>query len=116
MPRAKKAPAAKSSKINKSAWIREQPGSMSAKEVVDKAAKAGIKLSVAQVYTTRSEAKKRGAKRGRPKGSGKGSAKAAPMRSGAAGDDELAFRRLVLSVGLPKAEAYLSELRRTVGL
>jgi hypothetical protein len=43
----------------------------------------------------------------------------APRAAGrprATGDDQLAFRRLVLSIGLPKAEAYLKELRRSVGL
>ena len=46
-------------KINKSAWIRNQPNSMPAADVVSKAKEAGIKLSVAQVYTTRSEAKRK---------------------------------------------------------
>jgi hypothetical protein len=63
-------------KVNKSAWIRGQPGTLSAADVVSKAKDAGIKLTVAQVYTTRSEAKRKGsrpttaAKRGpgRPKG------------------------------------------------
>jgi hypothetical protein len=47
-------------KVNKSAWIRSQPSTLSAAEVVGKAKQAGIKLSVAQVYTTRSEAKRKG--------------------------------------------------------
>jgi hypothetical protein len=49
-------------KINKSAWIREQPSTMPAADVVSKAKQAGIKLSIAQVYTTRSEAKRKGAR------------------------------------------------------
>jgi hypothetical protein len=48
-----------SGRVNKSAWIRAQPASLSAKEVVDKAKSDGIKLSLAQVYTARSTAKKR---------------------------------------------------------
>ena len=47
-------------KVNKSAWIRSQPSTMPAADVVTKAKEAGIKLSVAQVYTTRSEAKRKG--------------------------------------------------------
>jgi hypothetical protein len=44
--------------VNKSEWIRGQPKSLSAKEVVEKAKGAGIELSLAQVYTARSTAKK----------------------------------------------------------
>jgi hypothetical protein len=99
----------KSGRVNKSAWIRALPHSMAAKDVVDKAKAEGIKLSIAQVYTTRSAAKKSGkrgmsARRGRPPGAAAG------------GNDQILFRRLVLSIGLPKAEAYLNELRRSVGL
>ena len=56
----KKPKASITPKINKSAWIRGQPGTLSAADVVSKAKQAGIKLSVAQVYTTRSEAKRKG--------------------------------------------------------
>jgi hypothetical protein len=44
--------------VNKSAWIRSQPEKLAAKDVVKKAKTKGIKLSVAQVYTARSTAKK----------------------------------------------------------
>ena len=46
-------------RVNKSAWIRSQSASLSAKEVVDKAKGDGIALSLAQVYTARSTAKRR---------------------------------------------------------
>jgi hypothetical protein len=59
-PMPKKPKNGTSPKVNKSAWIRSQPGTLSAAEVVSKAKQAGIKLSVAQVYTTRSEAKRKG--------------------------------------------------------
>lgn len=119
MPRAKKSAPAKSTKINKSAWIRDQPKSLSAKEVVEKAAAKGIKVSVAMVYTVRSSAKKTNSKSpkatvGRPKGSK--SRTSLTKSVGRSGDDEMAFRRLVLSIGLPKAESYLSDLKRSVGL
>ena len=113
MPRKKKtASKTAAPKINKSAWIREQPVALAAKDVVEKAAKAGIKVSVAQVYTTRSEAKKIKGKPGRPNVS----SKAAPKPAVKGTSDELMFKRLVLSIGLPKAEAYLSDLKRSVGL
>jgi len=102
----------KSSKVNKSAWIRALPRTMSAKDVVDKARGQGIKLSVAQVYTTRSAAKK---KTGGPAKRAMGARSVGRPRVDG-GNDQLAFRRLVLSIGLPKAEAYLNELRRSVGL
>jgi len=44
-------------RINKSAWIRSQPSALNAAEVVAKAKKEGITLSIAQVYTARSTAK-----------------------------------------------------------
>lgn len=114
MPTTTKRSASKAGKVNKAAWIRALPRTMSAKDVVDKAKGEGIKLSIAQVYTTRSAAKKKGL--GGPKRAMRAK-RAASVRAGASrGDDQLAFRRLVLSIGLPKAEAYLSELRRSVGL
>jgi hypothetical protein len=47
-----------SGRLNKSAWIRSQTASLTAKEVVDKAKAEGIALSLAQVYTARSSAKR----------------------------------------------------------
>ena len=110
MPRAKKTAPAKSSKVNKSAWIREQPKSLSAKEVLEKAAKAGIKVTVAQVYTARSSAKKPkgkslNAKVGRPKS----------LRAEVSGDLS-AIRRAVFEHGFHKVEAFLAELKKSVGL
>jgi hypothetical protein len=101
-------PVTKSDKVNKSAWIRALPHSMPAKDVVEKARAEGIKLSIAQVYTTRSTAKKLDTSPARGRGR--------PASGGGMANEELAFRRLVLAIGLPKAQAYLSELRRSVGL
>jgi len=52
-PKAQKAVKA-GGKVNKSAWIRSQPATLSAAEVVTKAKGEGITLSVGQVYTARS--------------------------------------------------------------
>ena len=60
-------------RVNKSEWIRNQPATAPAKDIVAKAKAEGIKLSLAQVYTARSAAKKKAGrigKPGRPKGSG----------------------------------------------
>jgi hypothetical protein len=108
MPRAKKKSAPKSTtpKINKSAWIRSQP--------------ATIKLSVAQVYTARSSAKKTKGKVG-PKPEGKpgpkpktATAKTVPVvkaTDGLHGE----FKRLVIKIGTVAAQNLLEELA-SVGL
>jgi hypothetical protein len=76
-------------KVNKSEWVRSQPASMSAKDVVTKAKDAGISITDKYVHTIRYNAKsskKKGGGRGaagavrrgpgRPKGSGAGRAHA----------------------------------------
>jgi len=98
-------------KVNKTAWIRSQPASTPAKELVAKAKAQGITLSVAQVYTARSTGKKAGLVRATKTGS-----VGRPAAATAGKNDEMAFRQLVLSIGLPKAEAYLADLKRSVGL
>lgn len=105
--------------INKAEWIRSQPTTMHAKDVVEKAKTAGIKLSVAQVYTTRSLAKRASKESGASAGQDPvqpNISTAKRSRSAAAGGDELAFRRLALSIGLTRAESYLAALRRNTGL
>ena len=114
MPKDKKKKSAKSgsSRVNKSAWIRSQPGSLSAKEVVDKAKAEGIQLSLAQVYTARSTAKKQGASPnggrapgrrgpGRPKGSG---------ASAVSGDVRRQFVQLAVRLGTDDAQRLLDRI------
>jgi hypothetical protein len=62
MPKTSKKTAAKTkgTRVNKSAWIRGQAPTLSAKDVVEKANDEGITLSLAQVYTARSTAKRQG--------------------------------------------------------
>ncbi len=116
MPRAKKktAPKSAAAKINKSAWIRSQPASMSAKEVFEKAKSEGIKLSVAQVYTARSSAKKAG-KSSTPKGQGGRPKGGKTIKAEIAGDLN-AIRRAVFEHGFAKVDAFLAELKKSVGL
>ena len=117
MARTKKKSPVKSSatKVNKTAWIRSQPATLSAKEVVETAKAEGITLSVAQVYTARSTGKKATAPV-TPK-AGKGPAKTRESKvSSRETDYELDLRRIVLSVGLPKVETYLADLKRSAGL
>lgn len=48
-----------SRKINKTAWIKSQPADLSALTLVAKAKSAGFTISPGQIYTARSEARKR---------------------------------------------------------
>jgi hypothetical protein len=89
----------------KAEFIRDQPESMSAKEIVEAAAKQGIKISVNHVYNLRTAAAKKGE-------GGKGSGFAAPAKRGvgrpranAAGgtDVERQLRAAIAEVGLQRA-------------
>jgi hypothetical protein len=120
-------------KLTKSSFIRSQPDSMSAADVVAAGKKVGLTLTVASVYTTRYEAKKKAAGGKSPaksaskpgpkpasataaKPAAKGKPGPKPKAQIVATNEEQAFKRLVLSVGLAKAEGYLSDLKRSVGL
>jgi hypothetical protein len=96
--------------VNKSAWIRSQPGGMSAKEVVDKAKGEGIKLSLAQVYTARSTAKRQG----EPKGNGAGRRGPGRPKAGAApavsGDLRRQFVQLAVRIGTDEAQRILDRV------
>jgi len=96
----------KGARVNKSAWIRSQPASLSANEVVSKAKAAGISLTPAQVYTTRSMANR--------KAGGRAQQPATAARP--AGNDEVTFRRFVLKLGLDRVESMLAQIKRTAGL
>jgi hypothetical protein len=103
--------------LNKSEWIRSQPPSAPAKDVVAKAKAEGIKLSLAQVYTARSAAKKKSGrigKPGRPKGSGAGSTvnvKALGLKSTRASDDvRTEFVKMAMRIGTDEAQRLLDRI------
>jgi hypothetical protein len=113
----------KGARVNKSAWIRSQPPSLSAKEVVEKAKSESITLSLAQVYTARSTAKRQGvgrrgssvavaavAKRGpgRPKGSGTSSAGGGTSQI--SGDLRRQFVTLAVRIGTDEAQRLLDRV------
>ncbi|HET8938462.1 MAG TPA: hypothetical protein VFN67_33690 [Polyangiales bacterium] len=99
-----------SSGINKSAFVRSLPSSLSAAEVIEKGKAKGIKLSAAQVYTIRANARRkgpetdaarlvRGARDGGLKGRGRPEGK------------EAEFVAAALDLGLARAEALIRALR-----
>jgi hypothetical protein len=120
----KSAPAAKASpakKVNKSAWIRSQPAAMPAKDVLAKATDAGIRLSLAQVYTARSSAKKKaphepGSPTHAPTANGTSKRAPANAERGTDAGAERALRSLVFRVGLTRAQALLDEIKTSVGI
>jgi hypothetical protein len=113
MPRGKPNTTA-TSKINKSAWIRSQSASTPAKDLVAQAKKEGIKLSLAQVYTARSTAKNASGPAQLVAPSQPGRPKKAIAAAGS--DSHVAFRRLVISIGVDRAELFLAAIKSQSGL
>ena len=95
--------------VNKSQFVREQPTSMTAKQVVSKAKDAGITLSEKYVYNIRAKAnaRKRTGRPGRPRKVGR------PVGSGGGGLEGRLID-LALEIGLGKAEALLGRLRSKI--
>ena len=95
--------------INKSAFVRSLPSNLSAAEVIARGKAKGIRLSAAQVYTIRANARRK-----RPKGAierplrGK-----APLTAASLGADsrEAEFIAAALDLGLTKAEGLIAALR-----
>lgn len=104
-PKPKTVAASSNEKINKSAWIRQQPATLTAKEVVEKAAKEGIEISPTQVYTARSTADV---------------AKSAPAKSSAAAPKKavrntaglLEYAKIVARVGTDQSREWLDHIEK----
>lgn len=102
--------------MNKSEWIRNQPATAPAKDIVAKAKAEGIKLSLAQVYTARSAAKKKAGrigKPGRPKGSGSAAASVnavAAMKLKPSDDLRVSFVKLAMRIGTDEAQRLLDRV------
>ncbi len=108
MPKKKttKKPAPKTQ--SKAAFVRSLPSSTPAKDVVEKAKAAGIKLTDAYVYNVR--ATTRAAKK--PKVT---TAKAATSRGTAhSTSNETTFRKLVLDLGIARSKMLLAEVERGI--
>lgn len=93
--------------VNKSAFVRSLPGSLSAAEVISRAKDKGIKLSAAQVYTIRANARRKADEVGTPvskRGGGR-------LLTGGSTASESAFLQMALELGLVRAEGILGSLR-----
>ena len=103
--------------INKSAFVRSLPATLSAAEVIDKGKAKGIKLSAAQVYTIRANARRKAPEKlptrllraGR--GDGARGAGAGGGRGRGADAKEAEFIAAALDLGLARAEALIRALR-----
>jgi hypothetical protein len=100
----------RSGAVNKSAFVRSLPASLSAAEVISRAKIKGIKLSAAQVYTIRANARRKDVSiLPRLRGELPGAASPRGRRGGA--DSESAFLLMALELGLMRAEGILGSLR-----
>ena len=108
----------KGARVNKSAWIRSQPPALSAKEVVEKAKSEGITLSLAQVYTARSTAKRAGQGVGRRSGAvaAPAAGKRGPGRPKGSGTSQISsdlrrqFVTLAVRIGTDEAQRLLDRV------
>jgi hypothetical protein len=89
--------------ISKRAFVLSLPADMPAKEVVERAAKAEIKLKDVYVYYVRSTSRLRDAAPAKSKSSKAG-----------AGSAESEFRRLAIELGLGKSKDLLRETEQKV--
>jgi hypothetical protein len=98
---AKRGPKPASGKQSASEFVRAQPASMKASEVVQAGAKRGIKFSTNLVYAVRSSKRPAGSRRGGRRG---------PGRPAGASGSEATFRQLALDLGIGRARQVLDSL------
>ncbi|HEX3595587.1 MAG TPA: hypothetical protein VHU80_10805 [Polyangiaceae bacterium] len=99
-PGAKRGPKPSTGKQSASEFVRAQPASMKASEVVQAGAKQGIKFSTNLVYAVRSSKRPAGARGGRR----------GPGRPAASSSGESTFRQLALDLGIARARQVLDGL------
>jgi hypothetical protein len=95
--------------VNKSAFVRSLPSTLSAAEVIARGKAKGIRLSAAQVYTIRANARRK-----RPKSAAERpvrSKQALNVASVGADSREAEFIAAALDLGLTKAEGLIAALR-----
>lgn len=100
-----------SSGTNKSAFVRSLPSSLSAAEVIEKGKAKGIKLSAAQVYTIRANARRKGPDTDTARIIRAGVRESGGKGRGKADGKEAEFIAAALDLGLARAEALIRALR-----
>jgi hypothetical protein len=107
---------AKKSSVNKSAFVRSLPGTLSAAAVIARGKTKGIRLSAAQVYTIRANARRKDEPKTNGRGARAKSATAVRSINLGRGADarEAEFIAAALDLGLTKAEALIAALRSKV--
>jgi UDP-N-acetylenolpyruvoylglucosamine reductase len=114
--------AKRSGGVNKSAFVRSLAATLSAADVISRAKTKGIKLSAAQVYTIRANARRKTDVPTMTRMAGlQGAFQPAAGKRGRRGagnsESESAFLLMALELGLLRAEGILGSLRdRAVGL
>ncbi len=112
--------ARRGSGVNKSAFVRSLPGTLSAAEVISRARSKGIKLSAAQVYTIRANARRKAGGTSQHPPAHEIAANVTSLRGGGGrgrgrgqggAESESAFLRMALELGLVRAESILGSLR-----
>jgi hypothetical protein len=97
--------------VNKSAFVRSLPASLSAAEVIEKGKAKGIKLSAAQVYTIRANARRKAPDREAPRALRASHARGSSSGGRRADAKEAEFIAAALDLGLARAEALIRTLR-----
>jgi hypothetical protein len=102
----------RSGAVNKSAFVRSLPASMSAADVISRAKTKGIKLSAAQVYTIRANARRKGdVSPPSVRANFEAFSGTRGRRASGGGESESAFLLMALELGLVRAEGILGSLR-----
>jgi len=97
----------------KADFIRDQPSNMSAKDIVDAAAKQGLRISVNHVYNLRAAAKKQpGAGRSSATSSKSGRGRTATGVGAAAPGLEAQLRSAIAQVGLRRAREIFDSVEK----
>jgi hypothetical protein len=96
--------------INKSAFVRSLPATLSASDVIARGKTKGIRLSAAQVYTIRANARRKGPKSKARAPKAKAAARGVSVGRGVDAR-EAEFIAAALDLGLTKAEGLISALR-----
>lgn len=103
-------PTNESKPMSKTAFVLSQSRRLSARDVAERAKKAGLTINEKYVYVVRSNARRKKGGRGRGRGRAAVAAPAASIGTPA----EREFRRLAIQLGVKKAEELLSDTKKKV--